>query len=53
MILLLWCKLFHKKHWNIFPYVEFDDMGIKHQKVASHLKCYKCGCWHNKLEVSK
>ena len=44
----LWCRLFHKKHWGIFPYVEVDEKGIKHQKVATQLKCYKCGHWHEK-----
>lgn len=46
----LWCRLFHKKHWAIYPYVERDAKGIKHQKVADKLKCYKCGCWIEKKE---
>ena len=41
----LWCKLFHKRHHCIFPYVERDEQGVRHQRVAEQLKCYKCGCW--------
>ena len=46
MIKYLICRIFHKSHIDIVPYMDKSG-NIPVQKLATKLKCYKCGIWHN------